>query len=59
MSYLIGFIIIVALLVAINFVVTRLFKNTKDDYNSMLSNSEKSDAEDRKKNDYIFLPKDM
>ena len=52
-------IIIVAALAFINFITNRLLRNMKEDYGSMLSNSEKSDEEDRKKNDYIFLPKDM
>ena len=52
-------IIIVAALAFINFITHRLLRNMKEDYGSMLSNSEKSDEEDRKKNDYIFLPKDM
>lgn len=52
-------VIIAAAVVLLNFVVTRLLKNMRGDYESMISNSEKSDAEDRKKNDYIFFPKDM
>ena len=52
-------IIIVAALAFINFITNRLLRNIKGDYDSMLSNSEKSDVEDRKKNDYIFLPKDL
>ena len=52
-------IIIVAALAFINFITNRLLRNMKEDYGSMLSNSEKSDEEERKKNDYIFLPKDM
>ena len=52
-------IIIVAALAFINFITNRLLRNIKGDYDSMLSNSEKSDVEERKKNDYIFLPKDM
>lgn len=52
-------VIIVAVLLLINFIVTRLTRNMHEDYKSMLSNSEKSDAEDRKKNDYIFISKDL
>lgn len=52
-------VIIIAGLALINFIVTRILRKSKEDYESMISNSEKSDAEDRKKNDYVFFPKDM
>ena len=52
-------VIIIAGLALINFIVTRILRKSKEDYESMILNSEKYDAEDRKKNDYVFFPKDM
>lgn len=48
---------VIAGLLLIKTLVERSMRNMMDDYDSMLTNSEKSDAEDRKKNTYIFFPK--
>lgn len=53
------FIIIIAVLLVIKFIVERINRNMVEDLDSMLANSEKSDAEERKKNTYIFFKKNL
>lgn len=57
LNYLLYIVVIIGVLFLIKTIVKRVMKNMMDDYGSMLSNSEKSDAEERKKNTYIFFPK--
>ncbi len=57
MRYFIATILLIALIVIIKLIVERVGRNMLEDYSAMISNSEKSDAKDRKKNTYIFFPK--
>lgn len=52
-------IIFSAVFIVTKLIVERINRNMMEDYDSMLTNSEKSDAKDRKKNTYIFFKKNI